>query len=179
MPCRWRSGPTASPADAAVTDEQAKDRQRLIHIALDERTMARRSPQVEHERKVAIFDLLEANRFALVGHDGGPYALHLGLADNRLVFDVRTQGDAPLTRFSLPLSTFRSIVRDYFLVCDSYYKAIKAASPSRIEAIDMGRRGLHNEGSELLKERLADKVDLDLDTSRRLFTLMCVLQMKS
>ena len=152
---------------------------RLVNISLDEKHVVRRSPQVEHERKVAIFDLLEENRFAPVSCENpGPYALRLRIEDNRLVFDIRDLDDAPLSQFALPISTFRSIVRDYFMICDSYYEAIKLASPSRIEAIDMARRGLHNEGSEVLRERLTGKVDIDIATARRLFTLICVLHIR-
>ena len=154
------------------------DRNRLASIVLDERTVARRSAQVEHERRVAIFDLIEENSFVLVGGEPGPYGLRLGIQEARLIFDVRDKKDEPLARFALPLGSFRRVVRDYFAVCDSYYKAIKTESPSRIEAIDMGRRGLHNEGSELLRERLAGKVEIDLDTARRLFTLLCVLHIR-
>jgi uncharacterized protein (UPF0262 family) len=154
-------------------------RNRLASIVLDERTVARRSAQVEHERRVAIFDLIEENSFVLVGGEPGPYGLHLGIQEARLIFDVRDEDDAPLAHFALPLGSFRRVVRDYFAVCDSYYKAIKTESPSRIEAIDMGRRGLHNEGSELLRERLAGKVEIDFDTARRLFTLLCVLHIRS
>jgi uncharacterized protein (UPF0262 family) len=155
------------------------ERQRIANITLDERTVVRRSPQVEHERKVAIYDLLEENYFALIGDFVGPYDLHLSIAENRLVFDVRTVERLPLARFGLPLAPFRTIVRDYFLVCESYYSAIKTASPSQIEAIDMGRRGLHNEGADLLRERLQEKVDIDVGTSRRLFTLLCVLHIRA
>lgn len=154
------------------------DTQRIVNVFLDEHSVIRRSPQVEHERKVAIYDLLEDNRFAPVGELTGPYNLHLGIEENRLVFDVRDGDDAELTRFTLPLSPFRSIVRDYFMICESYFKAIKTASPSQIEAIDMGRRGLHNEGSEILRERLASKVEIDKRTARRLFTLICVLHIR-
>ena len=154
------------------------DCQRIAEIFLDERTVVRRSPQVEHERKVAIYDLLEENQFVPDGGFTGPYNLHLGIEENRLAFDVRTEADTELTRFTLPLTPFRSIVRDYFLVCESYFKAIKTATPSQIEAIDMGRRGLHNEGSDILRERLAGKVDIDKRTARRLFTLICVLHIR-
>jgi uncharacterized protein (UPF0262 family) len=140
--------------------------------------VVRRNADVEHERSVAIFDLLEENFFALVGHAGGPYHLRLGIADNSLVFDVRDTADAPIDRVVLPLAAFRGIVRDYFLICESYYAAIRQSTPSQIEAIDMGRRGLHNEGSELLRERLADKIEIDFNTARRLFTLVCVLHIR-
>ena len=155
------------------------DTARIEQIFLDERTVVNRSQQVEHERKVAIYDLLEDNHFALVGDDlQGPYILRLAIEDNRLSFDVRDVQDRPLKSFLLALSPFRAIVREYLMVCDSYYKAIKTASPSQIEAIDMGRRGLHNDGSDLLEQRLHDKVALDRNTARRLFTLVCVLHIK-
>jgi uncharacterized protein (UPF0262 family) len=150
----------------------------LATIELDERTVVRRSPDVEHERQVAIFDLLESNRFAPVGAAPGPYHLHLGIEDNRLVFDIQTAGREPVDRVQLPLTGFRGIVKDYFMICESYYAAIKRSSPSQIEAIDMGRRGLHNEAAEFLRDRLADRIDIDLDTARRLFTLICVLHIR-
>lgn len=154
-------------------------RDRIIHVELVERNVVRRSAEVEHERAVALFDLLEENRFTLVGDTtGGPYKLLLSIEDNRLIFDVRTEEGGDLAKVQLPLTPFRGIVKDYFLICDSYYKAIKTASPSQIEAVDMGRRGLHNEGSELLRERLAGRIELDLQTARRLFTLICVLHIR-
>lgn len=157
----------------------AKTGRRIIHVTLDEKTVVRRKPEVEHERAVAIFDLLEENEFCLCEHaEGGPYHLHLSIEDNRLIFDVRNSDDGALDKVILPLTGFRSIVRDYFIICESYYNAIKKATPSQIEAVDMGRRGLHNEGSELLRERLAGKVELDLQTARRLFTLICVLHIR-
>ena len=140
--------------------------------------MVRRRAEVDHERAIAIYDLLEENYFAPAGDYTGPYVLHLRLEDNRLLFDVRSEQGDPLLQVPLPLKQFQSLVKDYFLVCESYYAAIKKSSPSQIEAIDMGRRGLHNEGSELLRERLAGKIDLDFDTARRLFTLVCVLHIR-
>lgn len=151
---------------------------RIVEIVLDEQTVVRRSPDVEHERKVAMYDLVEENHFAPVGSPGGPYRLHLGVEENRLVFDIRTESDAPHGKVILSLTPFRRIVKDYFMICDSYYEAIRSATPSQIEAIDMGRRGVHNEGSELLRERLAGKIDVDFDTARRLFTLVCVLHIR-
>lgn len=151
---------------------------RIERLTLDEATVVRRNADIEHERKVAIFDLLEQNSFQPVGSEGGPYHLCLGIEEGRLVFDLRLADDRPHGRIILALSPFRRIVKEYFEVCDSYFKAIKTASPSRIEAIDMGRRGLHNEGSTLLKERLAGKVEMDFDTARRLFTLICVLHIR-
>jgi uncharacterized protein (UPF0262 family) len=151
---------------------------RIIDIALDEESVARRSPEVEHERAVALFDLLEENDFALVGGKPGPYRLRIGIFEQRLVFDVRDEHDNKLRDIVLSLTPFRKVVKDYFLICESYYAAIKKLSPSQIEALDMGRRGLHNEGSELLRERLAGKIEIDLDTARRLFTLICALHIK-
>ncbi|MGB3808630.1 MAG: UPF0262 family protein [Parvibaculum sp.] len=161
-----------------LDSSDGKSRFRIAELVLDERTVMRRSPDVEHERKVAIFDLLEENSFAPIGSDGGPYLLHLAIEENRLVFDIRLDGGTPHGKIMLSLTPFRRIIKDYFMICESYYDAIKTAAPAQIEAIDMGRRGLHNEGSELLKERLAGKVEMDFDTSRRLFTLICVLHIK-
>ncbi len=158
--------------------ENTADR-KIAGIFLDEKSVISRSPQVEHERKVAIYDLLEDNHFAPTDGSEGPFNLHLGIVENRLVFDVRDTDDGPQTRFTMPISPFRSIVKDYYMVCDSYFKAIKTSTPSQIEAIDMGRRGLHNEGAEILAERLADKVVIDKDTARRLFTLLCVLHIRA
>lgn len=165
-----------SSGDAPVHPDGA--RFRVVDIVLDERTVVRRSPDVEHERKVAIFDLLEENSFSPVGSDGGPYLLHLAIEENRLVFDIRLEGGDAHGKVLLSLTPFRKIIKDYFLICESYYDAIKTAAPSQIEAIDMGRRGLHNEGSQTLKDRLAGKIEMDFDTARRLFTLICVLHIK-
>ena len=151
---------------------------RLIEVTLDEASIGRNNAEVDHEREVAIFDLLERNAFALEGHDGGPYTLRLSLADNRLVFTVGDTERAPIQHVMLSLSPFRRLVKDYFLICESYYQAIKTQPASRIEAIDMGRRGLHDEGSQLLKERLNGKISVDLATARRLFTLLCALHWK-
>jgi len=155
------------------------EKQRIVNIFLDEKSLVRRAAHVEHERKVAVYDLLEDNYFAPVGDKRGPYTLHLGIEDNRLVFDIRTEGGEKLDRFTLPLNSFRRIVKDYFMVCESYFEAIKTAPPSRIEALDMGRRGLHNEGSDILRDRLEAKVEIDMATARRLFTLLCVLHIRA
>ncbi len=156
------------------------DKHRIVSIFLDEKSVVRRAAHVEHERKVAVYDLLEENYFAPVDDDAGPYTLRLSIEENRLVFDVWNEEDSvALIKFSLPLNTFRRIVKDYFMVCESYFEAIKTAPPSRIESLDMGRRGLHNEGSDILRERLKDKVEIDLATSRRLFTLLCVLHIRA
>lgn len=151
---------------------------RLIAVTLDETSIGRSNPDVEHERAVAIYDLIEDNTFAPAGHESGPYALHLSLSENRLCFDIRDGAGAPVITHMLSLTPFRRIVKDYFMVCESYYQAIRTSSPRQIEAIDMGRRGLHDEGSQLLLDRLEGKVATDFDTARRLFTLICVLHWK-
>jgi uncharacterized protein (UPF0262 family) len=147
-------------------------------VTLDENSIGRSSPDVEHERAVAIYDLIEDNSFAPVDHDGGPYSLNLSLAENRLVFDIRLSDGEPVMAHMLSLTPFKRIIKDYFLICDSYYEAIRTAMPDRIEAIDMGRRGLHDEGSRILQERIKRKLKVDFDTARRLFTLICVLHWK-
>ena len=166
-----------------MTDEPTSERtpdpkMRIASIVLDEASVVRRTPEIEHERKVAIFDLLEDNTFAPNGSEGGPYSLHLSIEENRLVFDIRNEAEDPHGKVILSLTPFRRIIKDYFLICESYYEAIRSASPSKIESIDMGRRGLHNEGAELLTARLAGKIAIAHDTARRLFTLICVLHMK-
>ena len=153
-------------------------RDRLIDVTLDEASLAAASADAEHERRVAIFDLLEANVFAVEGADGGPYRLGLSIVDQRLVFGIAGEAGADVKTVILSLAPFRKVIRDYFLVCDSYFTAIRQATPAQIEAIDMGRRGLHNEGSELLTERLAGKIRTDFDTARRLFTLICALHVR-
>jgi len=162
--------------EAAAGPPQRRDR--IIAITLDEKTVLRRAPEIEHERAVAIYDLIEENHFSPIGDFEGPYALHLSLSDNRLVMDIRRADDTKLTSIVLPLSPFRGIIKDYFQICESYFQAIRSASPSKIEAIDMGRRGLHDEGSELLRQRLDGKVAIDQKTARRLFTLVCVLHFR-
>jgi uncharacterized protein (UPF0262 family) len=154
-------------------------KQRLVAVTLDEETIGRSNPDVEHERQIAIYDLLEQNSFAPVGHESrGPFTLHLSITGNRLAFDIRDEDGKPVVAHLLSLTPLRRIVRDYHLICDSYYAAIRTATPDKIEAIDMGRRGVHNEGSRILMERLNEKVHLDADTARRLFTLLCVLHWK-
>ena len=147
---------------------------RLSDVVLDD-TIGRSTPDVEHERAVAIFDLIEENSFTPVGHPGGPYLLNLSLVDQKLVFDIRMEDGGVVATHILSLTPFRRIVKDYFMICESYYEAIRSATPSRIEAIDMGRRGIHNEGSQTLMDRLNGKISVDFDTARRLFTLVCVL----
>ena len=151
---------------------------RLVAVTLDEASIGRSGSDIDHERAVAIYDLIEQNSFAPAGHEGGPYALSLSISENRLVFDIRLTDGTPIVAHLLSLTPFRRIVKDYFLVCETYYRAIRTSTPSQIEAIDMGRRALHNEGSELLMERLKEKIEVDFDTARRLFTLICVLHWK-
>jgi uncharacterized protein (UPF0262 family) len=153
--------------------EDPKKTHRLQSVELDEESLAAGSRDQEQERQIAIFDLLEENLFAPEGADGGPYDLRMGLLENRLVLDVR--GPSYERRHILSLSPFRTLIKDYFMICDSYYQAIRNSTPQQIEALDMGRRGLHNEASELLQVRLAGKIETNLDTARRLFTLICAL----
>lgn len=147
----------------------------LIAIEIDEDSLAASGPDAEHERRVAIFDLIEDNSFGVTGQDRGPYKLFLSMQDGKLGFDVRDEGDAPVHGFLFSISPFRSVIRDYFMICQSYYDAIRNATPHQIEAIDMARRGIHNEGSELVEARLQGKVEVDFGTARRLFTLICAL----
>ena len=154
------------------------DSRRLVAVTLDENSIGRSGPDIEHERAVAIYDLLEENSFAPHGKEAGPFALHLSITGSRLVFDIRRADGTPVMAHLLSLSPLRRVVKDYFLVCDSYYAAIRTATPDRIEALDMGRRSLHDEGSQLLLERLKRKVAVDFETARRLFTLICVLHWK-
>ncbi len=161
----------------------ASEQKKLVSVTLDENSIGRGSADQEHERAIAVYDLIENNRFALLGADGvvldgGPYALNIALMDAKLVFDVRDEQGAQVVAHILSLTPFRRILKDYFLICESYYAAIRHATPSRIEAIDMGRRGLHNEGALLLAERLKGKIDTDQDTARRLFTLITALHWK-
>jgi uncharacterized protein (UPF0262 family) len=151
---------------------------RIAAIELDEKTLVRRTRQIDQEREIAIYDLLEENSFRPMNSPGGPYKLVLGIEESRLVFDIRLEDDAPHGRIMLSLTPFRKVVKDYFLICESYFKAIREAPPSQIETLDMSRRAVHNEGSQLLLERLSGKIDIDHDTARRLFTLICVLHLK-
>lgn len=172
-----------APADNASTDNMSAEgapdpRYRLSDVELVERQMVSRSRDVEHERQVAIYDLLEDNYFHPDGAPPGPYALKLEVQENRLHFDISLADGDGQREVVLALSPFRKIVKDYFLICESYYEAIRTATPQAIEAIDMGRRGIHNEGAQKLRERLKGKIEVDEDTSRRLFTLICVLHIK-
>jgi uncharacterized protein (UPF0262 family) len=157
---------------------EAKEHRRLVAVTLDEASIGRGNPDQEHERAIAIYDILEENTFGLPNYDGGPYALRISLIDKKLCFQVDTQDGTHLISHHLSLTPFRNAIRDYELICDSYYQAIRSASPAQIEAIDMGRRGLHNEAAELLMKRLDGKLILDFDTARRLFTLIFALHWK-
>lgn len=152
-------------------DAQSK----LTAVRLDQSSLAAASADAEHERRIAIYDLVEENYFAPEAAAEGPYELDLSLADGKLVMKISREGGEALRTFILSLSPFRGVIKDYFMICESYYEAIRTAAPGQIEAIDMGRRGLHNEGSQLLKDRLEGKVAVDFDTARRLFTLICAL----
>lgn len=154
---------------------------RIIAVELDERTILWRNADVEQERRVAIFDLLEANYFAPIGGAGGhngPWKILLRVEEGRLAIDLTDADDGARGSLTLALAPFRRTVREYFAICDSYYKAIRNASPAQIETIDMARRAIHNDAAETLKERLADKIEVDFDTARRLFTLICVLHIR-
>lgn len=167
-------------SDSLMTE--AKDSWRIAHIALDDETILWRSADIEQERRVAIYDLIEENTFRPVrasgaGHEG-PYRLLLSVRDGRLALDIRDEHDAPLEMIVLGLARFRRPIREYFAICDSYYQAIRKATAAEIETIDMARRGIHNDAAELLLERLSGKVETDFATARRLFTLICVLHIR-
>lgn len=158
--------------------ERAPTTTRIVRITLDERSLARATADIEHERKVAIYDLLQDNSFAPVGVEGGPFELALSIVERRLVFDVRREGGVALGQMHLSLTPLRRIIKDYFMLCESYYDAIRNAAPAQIETVDMARRAMHNEGAEVLVERLRDKIVIDLNTARRLFTLICSFHMR-
>lgn len=163
-------------AEFAATD-------RLVAVRLREDRLRARPPDIQHEIDVAIYDLTEENRFRIPGREGaappsGPYELGIGMADRMLVMEVATEAGQPVTAFHLSLSPLRGVIKDYFAICESYFDAVRRLPPSRIEAIDMGRRGVHNEGARMLIERLDGKIETDMDTARRLFTLICALQFR-
>ena len=159
-------------------DGNSANAYRIVKIELDERSLAPATADIEHERKVAIYDLLEENVFRPNGAGEGPFELYLSNVERRLVFDVRREGGAALGQVHLSMTPFRKIIKDYFMLCESYYDAIRNAAPAQIETIDMARRAMHNEGSEILRERLKDKIELDDNTARRLFTLICSFHMR-
>ena len=153
---------------------------KIIDIQIDDSALPPPTPEIEQERKIAVFDLLEDNSFAVHARDGrdapkGPYQLKLAIRERRLVFDIRNEADESAAEIHLALGPFRQVVKDYFQICEAYFDAVKKLPPAQIEAIDMARRGIHNEGARVLQERLDEKVELDVDTARRLFTLVCVL----
>jgi uncharacterized protein (UPF0262 family) len=157
------------------TASEDDSRNRIVAVTLDEDSIGRSGPDIEHERAIAIYDLIEQNFFAPQGTPKGPFTLRLGITGNRLMFDIRKESGDPVIVHLISLTPFRRIVKDYFMICDSYHQAIRTATPDKIEALDMGRRAVHNDGSRVLMERLKSKVALDHDTARRLFTLVCVL----
>ncbi len=161
-----------------MQDGEGSNSNRLIAVTLDEASIGRGNADQEHERAIAIYDLVEINSFALPQVENGPYALIVALHDSKLMFDIRSEAGDPIIKHILSLTPFRRILKDYFMVCESYYAAIRTATPAQIEAIDMGRRGLHNEGAQLLAERLDAKIICDFDTARRLFTLVTALHWK-
>ena len=180
MSSEAKAGVTAgmTPDEGADEASAKAKRDRLAAVNLDEDSIGRGNRDQEHERAIAIFDILESNSFALPGRDEGPYALRLGLVENKLSFAIATQGGEPVVTHLLSLTPFRRVIRDYEMICESYYNAIRTASPTQIEAIDMGRRGLHNEASDTLRQRLEGKVEVDHDTARRIFTLVFALHWK-
>lgn len=166
-----------------MAGDDATSAYRIVRIELDERSLARATADIEHERKVAVYDLLEENYFEPIGGGEGPFELYLSNVENRLVFDVRRHnsgkpGGEAIGQVHLSMTPFRRIIKDYFMLCESYYDAIRTAAPAQIETVDMARRAMHNEGSEILRARLNDKINLDLNTARRLFTLICSFHMR-
>jgi uncharacterized protein (UPF0262 family) len=161
-----------------MTSEANKSRDRLVEITLDQRSLGPANANIEHEREVAIFDILDGNAFAVDGMDVGPYRLNLAIADDRLQLTVRDEDSEPVASHQVPLTPLKRVMKDYFLVCDDYYDAVRTAPPARIQAIDLNRRTLHDEGSKILAEKLSGKVTVDADTARRLFTLLCALHWK-
>ncbi|MGF1544762.1 MAG: UPF0262 family protein [Parvularculaceae bacterium] len=151
---------------------------RIVKIELDERSLAPATADVEHERKVAVYDLLEENFFDPIGAGEGPFELYLSNVERRLVFDVRAVGGVAIGQVHLSMTPFRKIIKDYFMLCESYFDAIRNAAPAQIETIDMARRSMHNEGADILRERLKEKIELDDNTARRLFTLICSFHMR-
>lgn len=163
--------------DQAVNATE-KTRDRLAEITLDTKSLGRANANTEHEREVAIFDILDGNAFQIEGLDDGPYKLHLAVADERLLLHIATANDGEAVEHAVALTSLKRIMKDYFLICESYYEAVRTAPPARIQAIDVSRRALHDEGSNLLREKLLPKIVVDEDTARRLFTLVCSLHWK-
>ncbi|MFN0218585.1 MAG: UPF0262 family protein [Hyphomicrobium sp.] len=164
--------------DQRAPADDNKSRDRLTDITLDPKSLGRTSANIEHEREVAIFDIIDGNAFAVDETDRGPYKLHLALAEDRLLLNVATADDQDVAQHQVQLTPLKRIMKDYFMVCESYYEAVRTAPPARIQAIDVSRRGLHDEGSTILREKLAGRITIDEDTARRLFTLVCSLHWK-
>ena len=160
------------------SEGQPNSPHRLTAITLDQASIGRGNSNIEHEREVAIFDILDGNSFSLVGEDSGPYKLEISMAEDRYVFKVGSETAETIATHLVSVSPFKRILKEYFLICDSYYEAIRTAPPAKIQAIDMGRRSLHDEGSKLLQERLSTKIAVDFDTARRLFTLISAIAWK-
>lgn len=158
--------------------QSEKSRDRLIEITLDQKSLGRANANIEHEREVAIFDILDGNSFAVDGMEAGPYRLHLAIVDDRLQLTVRDEDAEPVAAHQVPLTPLKRVMKDYFLVCDAYYDAVRTQPPAKIQAIDLNRRTLHDEGSKILAEKFSGKVTVDADTARRLFTLLCALHWK-
>lgn len=152
---------------------------RLVDVALDESSLAPASPNAEQERRIALFDLKESNSFTVIGHARGPYALTIAMIEGRLAFDVADNSGERVIAHHVPMAALRKIVKDYAMICESYHNAIRNATPSQIEAIDMGRRGLHNEAADVLRDLLKERIEVDVETARRLFTLVCALHVRS
>jgi uncharacterized protein (UPF0262 family) len=176
MPARSRSGSTVR----RPPRRSAKGRSggRLVSVEIDEASLSTSESFIEHERAAAIRDLIAENAFLPAGRKGGAFRLTLSIHDRKLVLDIAEAAGAPVVRHILSLTPLRRVIKDYFLICDSYYNAVRSAGPAQIEAIDMGRRGVHNEGAAILQERLKAKVGMDFETARRLFTLVCALAWK-
>ncbi len=161
----------ANPAAAARTD-------RIIDITIDNKSLGRGNANIEHEREVAIFDILDGNSFAVEGEHAGPYKLHLSTAEDRLQMAIANENGEPVAQHVVPMTPLKRIMKDYFMVCETYYAAVRTAPPAKIQAIDVNRRALHDEGSSVLKDKLLPKITVDADTARRLFTLVCALHWK-
>jgi uncharacterized protein (UPF0262 family) len=170
--------PEPKPAPQTASKPGAKTTPGIAKVTLDERTVIRRNADIEHDRAVAISDLLQENSFVPASGIVGPFHLHLAIAENRLVLDIRDLEGKNLEKIALSLAPFRGVVKDYFILCESYYHAVKTTTPTKLESIDMGRRSIHNEGAELLRETLSGQVTMDFNTARLLFSLLCVLHIR-
>lgn len=161
-----------------MTPADARSANRIVGITLDSKSLGQASGNIEHEREVAIFDILDGNSFAVEGENKGPYKVHLSITDDRLVLSISNEQGEAVAQHGVPLTPLKRIMKDYFMVCETYYQAVRTAPPAKIQAIDVNRRTLHDEGSSILKDKLLSKVVVDADTARRLFTLVCALHWK-